>query len=66
MGVLVAQERYDVFGQVGGDGELAAIERRVAQTCDAVVGGELERDEVTFRARDDDLGPIDDRCRSDP
>ena len=43
------EQRDDVLGQVGDDRELTAVEGGVAEPGDAVVGGELERDEVAVR-----------------
>ena len=37
-GVAADQQRRDVLAQVGGDRELAAVERGVAEPGDAVVG----------------------------
>ena len=51
--------------QVGDDGQLAAVEGGVADAGDAVVGGQLQRDEVAARAGDDDpcLGELRHRQR---
>ena len=53
------QQRRDVVSQVGGDGKLAAVERGVSQTDDAVAGRELQGDEVATGARDDDVDLLD-------
>ena len=53
--VAADQQLADVVLQVRGDGELAAVERGVAHARDALVRGQLERDEVTAGAGDDDL-----------
>ena len=53
------EQRQHVIGQIAGDGQLAAVERRVAETVDAVLGLELQRDEVAPRAADDDLAAGD-------
>ena len=39
--------------EIAGDGELAAVERGVAEAVDALVGLDLERDEVAVRRADD-------------
>ena len=57
--VAPLEERQHVVTQVRCDGELASVERRVAQSVDAVFGLELERDEVAPRAADDDLAADD-------
>ena len=44
--VAVDQQRHDVLAQVGGDRQLAPVEGRVAEPGDAVIGRQLERDEV--------------------
>ena len=49
----------DVLLQVGDDGELPAVEGRVAEAVDAVFGRDLQGDEVAAGAGDDDLG-VDD------
>ncbi len=50
------QRRNHVFGEVGGDGELAAVERRIADAGDAFVGLDLQRDEIAAGTGDDDAG----------
>ena len=40
------EQRQHVIAQVARDRQLAAVERRVAQTVDAVLGLDLQRDEV--------------------
>src|SRR6185295_10428446 len=52
-------QRNDVVRQVACDGELASVQRRVAEAGHAVLGDELERDEIPSRAADDDPG-VDD------
>ena len=61
--VAADEQRHDVIGQVAGDRELAAVQRRVAETVDAVLGHELQRDEVAAGTADDDLG-VDDFHRA--
>ncbi len=53
------EERADVVGEVAGDGQLAAVESRVADAGDALVRGDLEGHEVAARGGHDDLG-VDD------
>ena len=48
-----------VIGQVAGHGQLAPVERGVAEAVDAVLGLELQRDEVASRATRDDLAAGD-------
>ena len=50
--VAADEQRHDVIAQVAGDGELAAIQRRVAQPVDAVLRYNLQGDEVSARAAD--------------
>ena len=59
-GVRADQQRNDMLGEVRDDGELAAVERRVAQAGVALVGRELQRDEVAVGTRDDDFCLVDD------
>ena len=44
--------------------QLAAVQRRVTQTGDAVLGGEFQGDEIAARAADDDLAVDDFHARS--
>jgi hypothetical protein len=53
--VAADEQRHDMLAQIAGDRELPSIQRPVAQTVDAVLGHQLERDEVASRTRDDDL-----------
>ena len=46
--------------QVRDDGELAAVEGRVAEAGESVVGRDLQRHEVAIGAGDDDVGLVDD------
>ena len=48
--------RHDVLAQVRGDGQLAAVERGVADAGHALVGDDLQRHEVAARAGHDDPG----------
>ena len=48
------QQRRDVIGEVARHRQLAAVHRRIAQPVDAVLGGQLERDEVAARRTDYD------------
>ena len=54
-GVAADEARNHVIGQVAGHGQLAAVERRVAEPVHAFFGHDLQRDEVAARTRDDDL-----------
>jgi hypothetical protein len=49
----------DMVGEVAGHRQLAAVERRVAQAGEALVGLDLEGDEIAAWAADDDLGAGD-------
>ncbi len=53
------QQRHHVLGQVRDDGELAAVQRRIAQPRHAVGGRDLQRHEVAVGTRDDHVGPVD-------
>jgi len=53
--VAADQERHDMVGQIARDGELATVERRVAQPVHAVFGDDLQRHEIPARAADDDF-----------
>ena len=48
-----------MLGQVGGHGELAPVEGGVADAVDAVLGRELEGDEVAPGGAGDDAGVRD-------
>jgi hypothetical protein len=50
--VAANEQRDDVLGQVGGNGEFASIQRRVADARQPVFGLYLERDEVAPRRTD--------------
>src|SRR5690606_11679219 len=54
-GVAADQVGHHVVLQVGGHGQLAAVEGGVAQPVHARGGGDLQGDEVAPRAGDDDL-----------
>ena len=54
------QQRRDMVPEVADHRQLTAVQRRVADAHVALVGGEPQRDEVAARARDDDLGLVDD------
>src|SRR2546430_12949409 len=41
-----------LFRSIAGHGELASVERRIAETVDAVLGNNLQRHEVSARAAD--------------
>ncbi len=67
VGIAGQEERADVVSEIRGDGELTAIERRVAEPFDAVRRREAQRHEVATRARDDHVGSFDragQRCSS--
>ena len=49
----------DVVGKVRGDGQLAAVEGGIAEAGEALVGLDLQGDEVAARTGDDDLGGTD-------
>ncbi|VEH36065.1 Uncharacterised protein [Cellulomonas fimi] len=57
--VATDQQRDDVVAQVRHDGELTPVERGVAETDDAVLGRDAQRDEVAVRAADEHLGGPD-------
>ena len=42
--------------QIGDDRQFAPVERRIANAIDALIGLDLERDEIAPRAGDDDPG----------
>ena len=44
-----------MIAQIAGDGELASVERRVADAVETVFGDELQRDEVAAGTADDDF-----------
>jgi hypothetical protein len=48
-----------VVAQVAGHGQLAAVQRGVAEAGDPVGRGDPQRDEVPARARDEHLGALD-------
>ncbi len=58
-GVAANQQRHEVIGKVAGDGQLASVQRRIAQAVNAVFGHQLQRHEVAAGATDDHLG-VDD------
>ena len=43
-----------MFGEIGGHRQFAAIERGIAQAVQALIGEDLQGDEVAARAGDDD------------
>jgi len=53
------QERTNVVLQIRRHGQLAAIDRRVADALDPVARRQAKRDEIAPRAGDDDLSSID-------
>ena len=53
--VAADEQRDDVVAQIARDCQLAAVERRIAQAVDAVLGHDLQRHEVPARAADDDF-----------
>jgi hypothetical protein len=55
-GIAVDEAGDDVFGEVGCDGELAAVERGVSEAVEAGVGFDFERDEVAAGRADDQTG----------
>ena len=59
MRIAADQQWDDVIAKVGCDRQLSPVQRRVADTMDALVGHDLERDEVPARAGDDHFG-VDD------
>jgi hypothetical protein len=59
VGVPSDQQRHQMVAQVGRHGELAPVQRGIAQSDEAVVGGQPERDEVPSGAGDEDLGRRD-------
>ena len=56
LGIAAEQAGHDVVLEVTCDRELPAVERRIADAGDALVGGHLQRDEIAARAGDDHLG----------
>ena len=52
------QARDDVVLEIGDDRQLAAVQRGVADAVDALVGLDLQGDEVAARAGDDDPAPV--------
>ena len=54
--VAADQAGDDMVVEVGHDGELAPVERGIAEAGQPVLRLELERDEIPPGARDDDLG----------
>ncbi len=55
-GVAADQHRDDVLFQIGDHRQFAAVQGAVADTVDALIGHDLERNEVAPRTGDDDLG----------
>src|SRR5206468_11561022 len=56
------EQRDDVLLEVARHRQLAAVQRRVAEAVEPVLGRQLERDEVAARAADDHLA-VDDLHR---
>src|SRR5690606_8485688 len=54
--IATDEERQQVVVQVARDGELAAVERGVAEAGDAILRRQLEGDEVPAGTGDDDPG----------
>src|SRR6185437_9579850 len=54
--IAADEHRNDVLGEISRNGALAAIERGIADAVDALVGFDLQRDEVAAGAGDDDAG----------
>jgi len=61
VGVAADKAGNDVVGEIAGDGQFAAVERGVADAVDALVGLDLQGDEVAARAGDDHLRRADDQ-----
>jgi hypothetical protein len=59
MGVAADQARDHVIGEIARHRKLASVERGVAQAGDAVLGLDLQGDEIAPRAGNDDLGGND-------
>ena len=55
-GIAADEAGEDVVGEIDGDGELAAVERGVAEAVDAFVGVDAEGDEVAVGGADDEFG----------
>ena len=53
-GIAADEAGDDVLGKIAGDGELAAVERRVAESVKTFVRLDLERDEVAVGRADDE------------
>src|SRR5690606_8513526 len=58
--VAADQQRHHVVGEVGGDRQLPAVQRRVPQARQTVVCRQLQGHEVAVGAGDDHLGLVDD------
>ncbi|WP_375293479.1 hypothetical protein [Novosphingobium sp. G106] len=48
-----------MFLEVGDHRKLASVQRRIANAVDALIGFDLERDEIAPRTGDDDPGSSD-------
>ena len=48
--IAADEQRHDVLGRGRRHGQLTPVERRIAETVDAVLGRDLQRDEVPARA----------------
>ena len=59
VGVPADQQRNDVITQIAHDRQFAAVERRIPEARETVVGRELEGHKVAVGAGDDDLGGLD-------
>ena len=55
-GIAADQKRKNVIVEIAGDGKFAPVEGGVAQTVEAVFGGEFNRDEIAARRTDDNFG----------
>ena len=48
-----------MIGEIAGHSELAAVKRAVAKAVDALIGVDLQCDEISSRRADEDLGVFD-------
>ncbi len=55
VGVDADQQRHDMLGEVSDNSEFAAVQSRIAEASNPVIGGELQRDKVAVGAGDDNV-----------
>ncbi len=60
--VATDQQGNDVLCEIGGDRQLTPVQRGVAETVEAVLGFDFQRDEVAARGTDNDFRVDDLHC----